>query len=93
LQSDKRLRLPRPFYEEEKTIRDFDEFHAFWINLVQQISEEISCDNFFEACLLDCTEFSWSVLFFTLNNIALIVPIQLQNEQQSKRMPVIKWVY
>jgi hypothetical protein len=61
--------------------------------LVQQISKDISCDNFFEACLLDCTEFSWSVLFFTLNNIALISPVQLQNEQQSKRMPVIKWVY
>jgi hypothetical protein len=71
--------LPRPFYEEEKTIRDFDEFHAFWINLVPRLSKEIPCDNFFEACFLDCTEFPWKVLIFTLNNIALIVPVQLQN--------------
>lgn len=32
LQIDLRLRLPRPFYEKEKIIKEYDDFHAFWIN-------------------------------------------------------------
>ena len=38
LMSDKRLRLPRPFYESEKTIREYDGFHALWINLIPKIN-------------------------------------------------------
>jgi vacuolar protein sorting-associated protein 13A/C len=51
---DRRLRLPRAFYEKEKIIREYDEFHAFLINLVPKLKNEISCDCFFDACLVDC---------------------------------------
>jgi vacuolar protein sorting-associated protein 13A/C len=41
LLSDKRLRMPRPFYEIERTIRAYDDFHASWINLVPLLDKTI----------------------------------------------------
>lgn len=69
---DKRLRLPRPFYEHERIIREYDDFHAFWINLVPILRPDISCEYFFEACMLECTDTSWSIMFLTLNNLVMI---------------------
>ena len=76
LQLDQRLRLPRPFYEKEKIIREYDDFHAFLINLVPKLrkpSYEINCNYFYDACLVDSQDQSWSIFFLTLNHIAMIV--------------------
>ncbi len=70
---DKRLRLPRAFYEQEKTIRGYDEFHAFWLSLVPKLKPYISVDLFYEASMLEFTDVSWSILFLTYNHIAHIV--------------------
>lgn len=75
LEMDKRMRLPRPFYEKEKIIREYDEFHAFWVNLVPRIKQDINCDSFFDACLLNCEKTQWQVLFLTLHNLVMIVPV------------------
>ena len=53
----------------------------------------MSTDNFYEACLLDCTDTSWSVLFLTLNHLALIIAEQPQ-KRSSNRPPIrVKWIY
>jgi vacuolar protein sorting-associated protein 13A/C len=72
LLSDKRLRLPRPFYEIERTIREYDDFHAFWLNLVPRLQPSISPDLFYEASLLESHDDSLTLLFLTHNQIALI---------------------
>ena len=103
LELDKRLRQPRPFYELEQTIREYDEYHAFWINLIPRIRPDISVDFFFEVCMLEYTEDSWSILFLTLNSIAHIVAdhsdpsSQAHNSSSSSptnQTPVeIRWIY
>eukprot|EP00347_Sterkiella_histriomuscorum_P000566 403375355 len=97
LTQDKRLRLPRPFYETERIIREYDDFHAFWVNQVPRIRPDINVEFFYEATMIDCSEYSWSILFLTMTNLAMIVAEQnsaQSQRQQNKRSPVfIKWCY
>ena len=93
LMQDKRLRLPRPFYESERIIRNYDEFHAFWLNLVPRLSRDmINTDFFYEACLMECTDHSWTVLFLTQSHLALIAAEQSANKKQQNGV-YVKWVY
>lgn len=78
LLQNKRLRLPRPFYEGERVIREYDEFHAFWVNLVPRLKSNLSCDQFFEACMLECTDSSWSIMVLTLNSLVMVEAQQKQ---------------
>ena len=70
---DKRLRLPRPFYENEKIIREYDENHAFWINLVPRIRKDIDVDNFYDAEVLVSDDQHWQILFLTQRFITMII--------------------
>lgn len=73
LMSDKRLRMPRPFYEVERTIREYDEFHASWLNLVPHLHHgEILTEVFYEACPVESREDFITVLFLTQGQITLI---------------------
>jgi hypothetical protein len=72
LEVDKRLRLPRPFYEQEMVIRDYDESHALWVNTVPNLNREIGSKYFYDAVMIDQSEFGLQVLFLTLNHIVLI---------------------
>jgi len=57
--------MPRPFYELEQTIREYDEVHAFWLNLLPRLRPDLNFEYFYEACMLEFTDSSWSVLFIT----------------------------
>jgi hypothetical protein len=66
LKNDKRLRMPRPFYEIEKMIREYDDYHAFWLNLVPRLNRGINTEQFYEACLVDSKrDESITVLFLS----------------------------
>ncbi len=63
--------------------------------MVPRIRKDISVEFFFDACLVDCTDTSWSILFLTMNNIALIIAEQkTQKQARNNVLPYsIKWVY
>jgi len=79
---NKRLRLPRPFYEKDMILREYDEFHAFIVNCVPRLRSDISCDQFYDACLVDSGDQSWSIFIITLNRILLLTMQQSRNGSQ-----------
>jgi hypothetical protein len=66
------LRLPRPFYESERIIKEYDEFHAFWINSLPGIASQLSTRYFYDAYLIDSNDSSLTVLILTQEHLALI---------------------
>ena len=93
---DKRLRLPRPFYENERIIREYDENHAFWINLVPKLKKDIDIWNFYESEIIFSDDSQWQILFLTQNCIMLIVAEQKNPTTQKVNVRpyiYIKWMY
>ena len=65
--------MPRPFYEIEKMIREYDDYHAFWLNLVPRLNRGINTEQFYEACLVDSKrDESITVLFLSHDQLVLI---------------------
>mmetsp|Transcript_23181 Transcript_23181/g.22674 ORF Transcript_23181/g.22674 Transcript_23181/m.22674 type:complete len:164 (-) Transcript_23181:204-695(-) len=82
LELNKRLRLPRPFYEKDKIIREYDDFHAFLINWIPRFRADINCSQFYDSCMVDCSDQSWSIFFLTLNNMVMLTMQQQRGGSQ-----------